>query len=132
MLSRNNTVTDVPAYIAGFPAGTRKLLKQLRDTIRKSVPGAEELISYGMPAYKYHGVLVYFAAYKQHIGFYPTSSGIKQFQKEIAAYKNSKGAVQFPLDQPLPLPLIAQIVIFRVKENLIKEEIRKKKKTSQK
>lgn len=84
MQSRNNAVTDVSSYIAGFPVATGKLLKQLRDIIRKAAPDAEELISYGMPAYKYHGVLVYFAGYEKHVGFYPTPSVIKEFAAKIA------------------------------------------------
>ncbi|MEO7768543.1 MAG: DUF1801 domain-containing protein [Ferruginibacter sp.] len=109
--------TDVDAYIAGFPDDTQKLLRQLRATIMKAAPGAEELISYQMPAYKYNGMLVYFAGYKLHIGFYPTPSGIENFKKELSVFKNSKGAVQFPTEQPLPLQLITKIVKFRVKEN---------------
>lgn len=108
----------VDDYIANFPDDVQKLLKQLRATIIKFAPKAEEIISYQMPAYKLGGALVYFAAYKNHIGFYPGASGVKNFEKEISAYKNSKGAIQFPIDQPLPLELIGKIVEFRVKENL--------------
>lgn len=118
MQSRNNTVTDVNSYISGFPAGTRKLLKQLRDAIRKAAPDADELISYGMPAYKYHGVLVYFAGYQKHIGFYPTPSVIKQFTERISQYKYSKGTVQFPLDKPIPVTLVTRMVKCRIQENL--------------
>lgn len=125
MQSRNNTVTDVPSYIAGFPAGTAKLLKQFRDIIRKAAPEAEELISYGMPAYKYHGVLVYFAGYEKHVGFYPTPSVIKEFAGKISRYKYSKGAVQFPLDEPIPVSLVTQMVKFRMKENLAKTATKK-------
>src|SRR5678810_351917 len=102
-----NTVDE---YFAAFPPGTRVLLKEMRKTIRAAAPDAEEMISYNMPAFKQNGVLVYYAAYKNHIGFYPTGSGIQAFQKEISGYKNSKGAVQFPIDTPLPLKLITQIV----------------------
>jgi len=126
MQSRNNAVTDVGSYIAGFPAATGKLLKQLRDIIRKAAPDAEELISYGMPAYKYHGVLVYFAGYEKHVGFYPTPSVIKEFAAKIARYKYSKGAVQFPLDAPIPATLVTQMVKFRMKENLAKAAKKKK------
>ncbi len=125
MQSRNNAVTDVSSYISGFPAGTGKLLKQLRDIIRKAAPDAEELISYGMPAYKYHGVLVYFAGYEKHVGFYPTPSVIKEFAEKIARYKYSKGAVQFPLDEPIPVALVTQMVKFRIKENLAKAAMKK-------
>ena len=116
-------------YIAGFPEDIQILLEDLRNTIRKAAPDAEEVLSYAMPAYKYHGMLVYFAAYKNHIGFYATPTGHAAFKKELSVYKEGKGSVQFPLDQPLPLDLIARIVKFRVKENLeIAEEKAKKKK----
>ncbi|MGB8359345.1 MAG: DUF1801 domain-containing protein [Bacteroidales bacterium] len=104
-------------YIAGFPENIQRKLNDLRAAIRKAAPGAEESISYRMPAYKLNGVLVYFAAQKNHIGFYPTSSGVIAFKKELAEYKTSKGAVQFPLDKPIPLKLVSTIVKFRVKEN---------------
>jgi uncharacterized protein YdhG (YjbR/CyaY superfamily) len=81
-----------------------------------------------MPAYKYKGMLVYFAGYKNHIGLYPTASGVKVFEKELAKYKTSKGAIQFPLDKSLPLPLIKKIIKYRVKENEKKEELKLKKK----
>src|SRR5450755_3561783 len=98
---------DVDTYIAGFPKDTQKLLEQLRAAIIKAAPGAEEVISYNMPAYKQNGMLAFFAAYEKHIGFYPTGSGIIAFKKEIAIYKNSKGAVQFPIGKPLPLSFIS-------------------------
>lgn len=113
------------AYIATFPKPTQALLQQVRAIIQKAAPKAEEVISYGMPAYKQEGMLVYFAGYAQHIGFYPTASGISAFQKEIAKYKHSKGAVQFPLDWPLPAALITRIVKFKLKENLDKAKARK-------
>ena len=111
---------DVPAYIASFPPATRKLLRQLRSLIQKSVPGAEEKISYGMPGYKHFGMFAYFAGYKNHVGFYPGPRAIEAFQSRLARYKTSKGTVQFPLDKPMPYDLIARIVQFRVKENLEK------------
>lgn len=98
------------------------MLEELRQAIKLAAPAAEEVISYQMPAFKYHGVLVYFAAYKHHIGVYPTSSGIAAFKKELSVYKGAKGSVQFPLDKPLPLALIKKIVKFRVKENLEKRK----------
>jgi uncharacterized protein YdhG (YjbR/CyaY superfamily) len=113
-------------YISWFPLETQKLLQQLRVTIKKAAPKAEEVISYAMPAYKQNGMLVYFAAYAKHIGFYPTSSGIAAFKKEISVYKSSKGAVQFPIDKPLPAGLITKMVKFRVKENLEKAMLKKK------
>jgi uncharacterized protein YdhG (YjbR/CyaY superfamily) len=120
MKTNATPVTDVDDYIASFPEGTQKMLRKLRAAIRKAASGAEETISYQMPAYKYHGMLVFFAAYKNHIGFYPGASGIKKFEKELSAYKGSKGTVQFPIDKPLPLKLIASITTFRKKENLAK------------
>jgi uncharacterized protein YdhG (YjbR/CyaY superfamily) len=123
---KKNIATDVDSYIAAYPTKVQKMLKQIRATIKKTAPDAEESISYMMPAYKLHGPLVYFGGYEKHIGFYPTGSGIAPFQKEIAAYKSSKGAVQFPLDQPLPLDLIEKMVKYRVKENLTKADVKMK------
>lgn len=117
---------NVDDYIAAFPPPTQKLLKALRTVIKKAVPKAEEGIGYGMPAYKLNGPLVYFAGYKEHIGFYPTPSGITSFDKELSAYKKSKGAVQFPLNEPLPVKLIEKMVKFRRKENEAKAEAKKK------
>ena len=119
---------DTDAYIAGYPKETQRSLKQLRATIKKAAPQAEEIISYGMPAYKWNGMLVYFAAYEKHIGFYPGSSGIAAFKKELASYKTSKGTVQFPVEEPVPLPLIARIVKFRLKENQEKALLKSMKK----
>jgi uncharacterized protein YdhG (YjbR/CyaY superfamily) len=108
---------EIDNYIEGFPAGAQKQLKNIRAIIKTVAPEAQELISYGMPAYKLNGMLVYFAGYKAHIGFYPTASGIKHFLPKIQAYKHSKGAVQFPIDQPLPKKLIQEMIVFRIKEN---------------
>ena len=113
---------SVDTYLADFPPTTKELLEQLRETIRKAAPEAEEIISYQMPAYKYKGVLVYFAGYRNHIGFYPTASGMKHFADQLTAYKTSKGAVQFPLDRPLPLELISEMVNFRLNENMEKKK----------
>jgi uncharacterized protein YdhG (YjbR/CyaY superfamily) len=107
----------IDEYIKTFPADIQIILEKMRQTIRKAAPEAVEVISYHMPAFKLNGILVYFAAYKNHIGFYPTSSGIEAFKEELAAYKWSKGAVQFPLDKPIPFALVKRIVIFRVKGN---------------
>ena len=120
-------INNVDDYIAGFPKETQKLLAQLRTAIRKAAPAAEEIISYRMPAYKYKGMLVYFAGYEHHIGFYPGAGGIANFKKDIAIYKSAKGSVQFPLDKPLPLQLVAKMVKFRATQNLQKEIIKKKK-----
>lgn len=108
-------------YKALFPKEVQLILEQVRETIQKAAPEAEEVISYGMPAYKYHGMLVYFAAFKKHIGFYALPTGNLAFQKELSLYKTGKGSVQFPLNQPIPFSLISSIVAFRIKENLKKE-----------
>ncbi len=113
---------NVQEYIEGFPKEMQLLLSQVRAIILKAAPKAEEMISYNMPAYKLNGPLVYFAGYKKHIGFYPTPSGIYNFEKELAAYVTSKGAIQFPTEKPLPTNLIKQIVQFRVMENLEKSK----------
>lgn len=110
----------VQAYIDSFPKETQKLLKQIRKTIKKTAPKAEEKISYGMPGYFLNGQLVFFAGYKNHIGFYATPTGHKEFKKELSVYKQGKGSVQFPIDKPLPLDLITRIVKFRVADNLQK------------
>ncbi len=105
------------AYIAAASADRRAVLEELRAAIRAAAPEAEETISYNMPAFAQHGTLVYFASMTNHIGFYPTGSGIAAFQEELAAYAGTKGAVHFPLDQPLPVDLIQRIVRFRVEDN---------------
>ncbi len=107
-------------YKALFPNEVQFILQQVRETIQKAAPEAEEIISYGMPAYKFHGMLVYFAAFKNHIGFYALPTGNIAFQKELSTYKTGKGSVQFPLNQPMPLDLISKIVMFRIQENLKK------------
>lgn len=110
--------TTVPEYIQTFPEAIQLLLKKVRATIKAKAPEAVESISYGMPAYKTNGkVLVYFAGYKNHIGFYATPKGHAQFKDHLSAYKQGKGSVQFPVDEPLPFDLIGEIVAFRVKEN---------------
>ena len=128
MKAATTKIEDVDDYIATFPKETQKLLKQLRATIKKAAPKADEMISYMMPAYKYHGALVYFGGYEHHIGFYPGAAGVANFIKEIAGYKYAKGSIQFPLDEPLPLKLITKIVTYRVNQNLIKAELKAKKK----
>jgi uncharacterized protein YdhG (YjbR/CyaY superfamily) len=109
---------DVDEYISMFPDNIQELLKEMRAAIKEAAPEAEEVISYQMPAYKFHGMLIYFAAFKNHIGLYPRVSGIETFKDELSVYKGAKGSVQFPLNKPLPLDLIARIVKFRVTENL--------------
>jgi uncharacterized protein YdhG (YjbR/CyaY superfamily) len=107
----------VDDYFADLPAPVRARMDELRATIRRAAPQAEETISYKMPAFTFHGILVYYAAFKNHIGFYPRVSGLKAFEKDLAGYKTAKGSVQFPLDRPLPLDIITNIVKFRVNEN---------------
>ncbi len=108
---------DVAAYIRSFPPDIQVRLEDLRRIILEHAPGALEGISYGMPAYKLHGKpLLYFAGYTHHIGFYATPSGHSAFETELRTYKQGKGSVQFPLDQPLPLDLIRRIVLFRVED----------------
>lgn len=111
---------NIDEYIAGFPEDIQKILEQIRATVKAAAPEAEETIGYAMPTFKLNGNLVHFAAFKNHIGFYPTPTGIDSFKKELSNYKGAKGSVQFPLNQPMPLDLITKIVKFRVKENLKK------------
>lgn len=116
-------IETISEYIAMFPKDARGILEELRATIRKSTPKAEETIGYGIPTFKTNGRnLVHFAAFKNHIGFYPTPSAIVAFKKELTSYKQTKGAIQFPIDNPIPFDLVKRIVEFRVREN----ETRKK------
>jgi len=117
---RKARVKSIDEYIEAFPPQVQDALQQLRETVRKAAPEAEETISYQIPAFKLNGNLVYFAAFKNHIGFYPTSSGISTFTRELSKFEASKGTVRFPIGKPLPLPLVSKIVKFRVKENLRK------------
>lgn len=111
-------VSSVDDYLASFPADVRVILEKIRSLVRKEAPGAVEGISYGMPGFKLNGKpLVYFAGWKEHIGFYALPSGNLAFKKELARYKTSKGAIQFRLDEPIPYDLIKKIVSFRIKEN---------------
>lgn len=111
-------VETVADYIASYPSEKQVLLKQIRVALQKAVPEATETIKYGMPTLVLHGNLLHYAAMKNHIGFYPAPSGIETFAKALKPYHTSKGAVQFPLDQPLPLALITQIALFRKQENV--------------
>jgi len=108
----------IDEYIQSFPPDVQQPLERMRQTIREEVPEATEAISYNMPAFKLNGILVWFAAFKNHIGFYPRPSGIEAFTKELAPYKSTKGAVQFPLNKPVPYELVRKVVRFRAKENL--------------
>lgn len=116
MKSANQPAKDMDEYIAGFPPGVRRRLNQIRAIIRKAAPEAEEAIKYQMPTFVLGKSLVHFAAFKNHIGLYPTPSGIAAFKDDLAPYVNAKGSVQFPLDKPLPLALIERIVRFRINE----------------
>ena len=117
---------NIDEYIRGFPKEIQNLLKEMKSTIQKAAPDAEEAIKYAMPTFVLNGNLVHFAAYKNHIGFYPAPSGIEAFKKELSAYEGSKGAIRFPLDKPLPLSLITKIVKYRVKQNLEKAKAKNK------
>jgi len=110
----------VDEYFSAFPASTKSVLRKMRAIIKEVVPQAEEVISYNMPAFKQNGILVWYAAFTQHIGFYPTPAPIKIFAPELRRYKTSKGAIQFPIDKPIPTSLVKKIVKFRVKQNLEK------------
>lgn len=123
---KGNLAANIDEYIAGFPKETQQLLETVRTTIKKAAPEAEEAISYAIPTFKLHGNLVHFAAFKNHIGFYPAPRGIEAFKKELAVYEGGKGTVQFPIDQPLPLGLISKIVKFRAKENIALAKAKKK------
>jgi uncharacterized protein YdhG (YjbR/CyaY superfamily) len=112
----------VDTYFASLDADTKTIATQIRETIKKAAPEAEEVISYQMPAYKYKGMLVYFAAWKSHIGFYPVTTAIKAFDKDLSNYEVSKGTIKFPFSKPIPLDLISRIVKFRLKENEEKEK----------
>jgi uncharacterized protein YdhG (YjbR/CyaY superfamily) len=110
-------INSIDQYIASFPKTVQQLLQQIRATIQAAAPEATEAISYAMPTFKLNGNLVHFAGYNNHIGFYPTPSGIEPFKEELASYKCSKGAIQFPIDAPLPVKLIRKIVLHRVQIN---------------
>jgi uncharacterized protein YdhG (YjbR/CyaY superfamily) len=121
---------NIDEYIASFPQGVQEILEKIRATVKKAAPGAEEAICYRIPTFTLEGNLVHFAAFKEHIGFYPTPTGIEKFQNELSAYNSAKGSVRFPLGKPIPLALISKIVKFRVKENLERAETKRKKKES--
>jgi uncharacterized protein YdhG (YjbR/CyaY superfamily) len=122
-------VSTIDEYIAGFPKETQVLLQQMRMLIQQSAPDAHEVITYAMPTFRQEGNLVHFAGYNKHIGFYPAPSAIIAFSDELSNYVNSKGAVQFPLDKPLPVDLIQRMVQFRVAENVAKAALKKSQRT---
>jgi len=119
---------NIDEYISGFPKEVQDILEKIRMTIRKAAPEAKETINYAIPTFTLEGNLVHFAAFKNHIGFYPAPSGIEAFKKELSVFEGAKGSVQFPIDKPLPLSLVTKIVKFRVKENLEKAKKKQKKK----
>ena len=125
MAASRRQFKTIDEYINTFPEDVRTILNELRQTIKEAAPEAEETINYQMPTFSLHGNLVHFGAFKDHIGFYPTPTGIEAFKKELAPYKGAKGSVQFPIDQPLPLPLIRRIVEYRVKENVERKQTKK-------
>lgn len=123
-------LTSKPAtidrYIAAFPKDVQKMMQQIRETIKKTAPEAEEKISYAMPAFTLKGQdLVYFAGYENHIGFYPAPAGVEAFKKDLSGYKTGKASIQFPLDKPMPMGLITKIVKYRIKQNLEKAKAKK-------
>ena len=118
----------IDEYIGRFPPCVQKSLRKIRNTIRKAAPGAQEIISYQIPAFRLKGQLVFFAAWKEHVGFYPLRSGIEKFKTELSVYEGAKGSVKFPLDKPIPFALIRRIVKFRVKENLQRAAAKRRKK----
>lgn len=124
MSERAKQIKTIDEYISTVPRDVQTILERLRQTIRASAPEAEEAISYRIPTFKLNGNLVHFAAFKDHIGFFPTSSGIEAFTKQLSRYKTSTGTVQFPLAKPIPYSLVRKIVAYRRKENLEKKNRR--------
>jgi uncharacterized protein YdhG (YjbR/CyaY superfamily) len=118
-------INNIDEYISGFPESTRKILEQIRSTIKKAAPAAEETIKYSMPAFTLNGNLVYFAAFKNHIGLYPAPSGDDAINNELSLYKAAKGTLRFPFDKPIPYDLISRVVKLRIKENIDKIKIKR-------
>ena len=130
MESNKKSIASIDEYIASFPKDVQEILGKIRLTVRKAAPDAEETIKYAMPTFTLKGNLVYFAAFKKHIGFYPPIAGPAKLKAELAAYAGPKDSLIFPLDQPIPYDLISQIVTQRVKENLAKAEAKEKKRNN--
>jgi uncharacterized protein YdhG (YjbR/CyaY superfamily) len=128
MRTKQAAPENIDEYIAGFPADVQEILQKVRQTIKKAAPTAQERISYQMPTFTLNSNLVHFAAYKNHVGFYPTPEAIQKFKKELSVYKGAKGSVQFPIDKPMPLSLISKIVKFRVEDDKAKAAAKKKTK----
>jgi uncharacterized protein YdhG (YjbR/CyaY superfamily) len=120
------TYESIDDYISKFPPEIQEILSTIRKVIKEAAPEAKEKISYQMPTFAQHGNLVHFAAFKNHIGFYPTPNGIDAFKEELSGYKGAKGSIQFPMDQPVPYELISKIVKYRVAENIKKAEDKRK------
>jgi uncharacterized protein YdhG (YjbR/CyaY superfamily) len=131
MESKKVGFVSIDEYIATFPQKIQQILEEIRVTIKAAAPDAEEKISYQMPTFDLKGNLVHFAAFKNHIGFYPTPSGIQKFKKKLSVYEGAKGSVQFPLDKPIPYDLISKIVKFRVEENMANARAKANKKKTQ-
>ena len=127
-MTKAKTPTDIDGYISQFPDDVQSVLREVRATIRSAAPDAEEVISYQMPAFRQQGILVYFAAWKEHVGLYPPISGDKAIEKAVARYAGPKGNLQFPLVEPMPLDLIQRIVKLRVKQDAEKTAAKRKKK----
>lgn len=125
-MSTQTKFKTIDEYHAAFPAEVQTILAEIRKTIKQTAPDAKEVISYNMPAFRQHGILVYYAAYKSHIGFYSLPSGNQAFQKQLAKYKQGKGSIQFPIDKPMPLKLITDMVKYRLTEDQEKYEAKKK------
>lgn len=128
MKSAKAAPATIDEYISGFPEEIQAILQKIRATVKKAAPKAEEAIKYAMPTFVLNGNLVHFAAFKNHIGFYPTPSGIEEFKKDLAKYASAKGSAQFPLDEPIPYALITKIVKYRVKESVARADAKTKKK----
>ena len=127
-MGKMKTAASVDDYIDAADPKAKKALKDIRKTIRSAAPKSEEVISYQIPGYKYHGTLVFFAAWKNHISFYPAPWNAESLKKEMSVYEGSKGTIKFPLDKPMPLPLIKKMVKYRMKENEVKAALKKSKK----
>jgi len=130
MIPNSQLPKTVDEYLESLPVHVRSVLTQLRKTIKSTAPKAEEAISYGMPAYKYHGALVYFAAFKNHCSFFPGSSQVVKLYEELKSFKTAKGTIQFTIDKPLPVTIVKKIVKARMKENEAREKSRKIKKVA--
>lgn len=122
MLGPGDTITTIDKYIRTFPHDTRRILERLKEIVHEAAPDAQEAIRYGIPTFRLNGNLVHFAAYRDHIGFYPAPSGIEAFRDELAPYIHGKGTVRFPIDKPIPYDLVRKIVTYRVKENREKKK----------